>query len=169
MKNNSSFLVWFIHASPFILKTILLGLLGISLYASYTLLTSDPPGYCGEQKRFLTDEEFIEAAVHYEYPTGRMTIDGSEESLRTFYYKNPKCCHVDRKDKRSLFDKMIGGRYHVEVSLFYETNDAWRKRTRTIDRYYGNYLAIDTCGEVRETYYGMERGEEEISRILYNN
>lgn len=146
MKNNSSFLVWFIHASPFILKTILLGLLGISLYASYTLLTSDPPGYCAEQKRFLSDEEFIEIAVRNEASGGMMKINGSDASIVSFHAQHPDCCRVYR-ETQSFIEKILNA-YVVEVVMYYEVNEREFNTWPNEGEYYESYTEIGACGRV---------------------
>lgn len=157
MKKNSSLLVWFIHASPFILKTILLGLFGISLYVSYTFLTSDPPGYCGEQKRFLSDEEFIEIAVRDVHRSGRMKIDGADASIVSFHAQHPNCCRVYR-ETQSFIDGMLNT-YVVEVVMYYEVNDKELKAQPKEGAYYESYTKIGACGRAYGSI-GMRTGKE---------
>ena len=120
--------------------TIVVGLLGMVLYL---FITADPPGYCGEQKRFLSDAEFIEIAVRYEVNTKRMNIDGSDASIRMFHANYPNCCRVDRRDKRNIFNKMLII-YTVVVQVIYEVNDREFKETK--EKYYENNFLIDACG-----------------------
>lgn len=123
------------------IKLLLVCLLGVILY----LILSAPPGYCSEQKRFLSDEEFIEIAVRDEFNTGRMNIDGSDASIRTFHAKHPNCCHVDRKAARSFMDKLFGA-HVVVVQVIYEVNE--KNFNETKEKYYEDNLVIGTCGRM---------------------
>lgn len=157
MKKNSSLLVWFIHASPFILKTIILGWFGISLCAAYMFFTSDPPGYCGEQKRFLTEKEFIEIAVREEASRGMMKVDGSAASVSTFYAKHPNCCRTS-VEPQSFIDRILNI-YFVEAVMYYEVNDKELKARPKEGEYFESYLTINACGQVVQRF-GMRTGKE---------
>lgn len=131
-------------------KIGLLLILCFGLYALYVSIPSDTLGYCDKQKLFLTDEEFIEIAVRDEFRTGRMNVDGSEESFRAFHAMNSDCCSVDRSDRRNFLEKMIGASYSVEVLVAYEVNVEWLNRST--EKFYVNNLVINPCGDVLDTY-----------------
>ena len=121
--------------------TIVVSLLGMVLYL---FLTADPPGYCSEQKRFLSDEEFIEIAVRDEIK--KMNIDGSEESIRSFHAKHPDCCRVSRGGNKP----MGVSANDVIVRLVFEANERWSSATKT--KFYEDNLIIDPCGSVLDSY-----------------
>ena len=125
---------------------VVVGLLSIVVYL---FLTADPPGYCGEQKRFLSDEEFIASAVKYEATKRKMRIDGSDESVRNFHASHPDCCRVDRRDNRSLMDRILVT-YTVEVRLIYEVNEETinKMNKKYIEKYYDDHILIGACGRV---------------------
>lgn len=154
MKKNSSLLVWFIHASPFILKTIFLGFLGGLLYVAFI---SDPTGYCGEKKRFLSDEEFIEIALRDAYGSGRMKIDGSDASIVGAYAQHRNCCRVYRKTQ-SFIDRILNINV-VDILMYYEVNEKEFKTEPKDGEFYESHMRIGACGRVYESF-GMRTGRE---------
>lgn len=135
-------MITYIKENP-IKLIIVVGLLSIVLYL---FLTADPPGYCSEQKRFLPDEEFIEIAVRDEFNTGRMSIDGSDDSIRSFHAKHPNCCVVSRGGDKSMgidADNII-------VRLRFDVNQ--KRFNATKEKYYEDYLVISPCGIVLDSY-----------------
>ena len=136
-------MVTYLKKNP-IKLTIVVGLLGMVLYL---FITADPPGYCGEQKRFLSDAEFIEIAVRDEFNTRRMNIDGSEASISSFHAKYPNCCHVYRGGDKSMGISTDS----IVVHLVYEVNE--KRFNETKEKYYENNKVIGPCGgEVLDSY-----------------
>ena len=123
--------------------TIVVSLLGMVLYL---FLTADPPGYCSEQKRFLSDEEFIEIAVRWEFSTRRMNIDGSETSIQSFHAKHPECCRVSRGGNKPMGVHAN----NVVVRLIFEVSETRFKETN--EKYYDDSLIMSPCGEVLDSY-----------------
>jgi hypothetical protein len=137
---------------------IVLAVAGASLGLLYVFLPFRVSRYCGEQHHFLSDEEFIEAAVRNEVPRGRIAIDGSEASIRTFSAGNPKCCRVTRR-KVSFFERALGVDT-VDVDMYYRVNEATLKHQLGAE-YYGLHLAIDSCGRVLNSA-GMEMRKQYV-------
>ena len=125
---------------------IFLGLILIYL----TFITfADPPGYCAAQKRYISDEEFIQIAIR-ENKTS-MNIDGSEDSIRTFQEKNSDCCRVDRKQTQYFARFLSTTVNSVEVSLQFERNEK-NIRVQGGDKYHESIVIVDECGKELEVY-----------------
>lgn len=125
---------------------ILLGL--IFIYLAY-ITFADPPGYCATQKRYISDEEFIQIAVR-ENKTS-MNIDGSEESIRTFHVKNPDCCTVNRRQTQYSSRFLLTAVNSVEVFFQYELSAAKVARYPA-NKYYDAWTTIDVCGKPLEDW-----------------
>ena len=116
----------------------------------HTIIT-EPPGYCLAQKRYLSDEEFIQIAVRNNM--GAMKIDGSEESIRTFHAKNPQCCTVDRS-KTQYFSRFLSIELNgVDVYLNFERKEKTMAEHRgTTDKYYDAWVILDICGDISDNW-----------------
>jgi len=110
-------------------------------------------GYCVSQMRYLSDRELIESALRHEAAENKMLIDGSEESIRDFLQKHPRCCSVDRHPPtRIILDVMTGFNIsHVELN--YERRGT-PEQLMNWGRYHKNYIAVDACGPVLKPAYG---------------
>ena len=113
------------------------------IYLTYAIATAHPVGFCTMQQRFLSDDEFIEAAVRDRYRSGSMDIAGSAASIRAFRENNPKCCLIER-EKTSLLGRMLGSESGIKVTLKYALNP---KRIEK-NKYYESFLSLTPCGEV---------------------
>jgi hypothetical protein len=126
-----------------IISIVFVSMVGAVLYL---LFSADPPGYCRERSRFLSDEEFIETAVRNEVNGGMMRIDGTEPSIRAFHVNHPSCCRVKR-ERGSLFERMIRVNA-VTVDMYYEVNEKTLKARPLGGGYYEVHATIDACGRV---------------------
>ena len=103
--------------------------------STYVLLPRDPPGYCREQKRVISDKEFIELAIRR--VAGDMAIDGSEDSIRSYHANHPECCVVDTRGAKNGV---------IEVGLRFDSSEravrlgAGKRREQNI--------TMDVCGSV---------------------
>ena len=121
-------------------------LAGLGCFALYLIVPTSPAEYCREQKRFLSDEEFIETAVRNDVKGGMMKIEPSEASIRSFHADHPKCCRV-RRDVTSLVERTFG-LGSVQVDLYYEVNEKTLKERPLGGEYYEVHVSIGACGRV---------------------
>ena len=129
----------FYCAALSVISIAVIGYLGNRWYLSDT-------GYCFEQKRYLSDEEFIQIAVRSELQN--MNIDGSEESISTFQKKNPKCCSINREPSGKSFVNVMLNHTFVDVTLRYEKN---AKTFHKNEPFYQAFVSIHSCGKVLDT------------------
>lgn len=104
-------------------------------------------GYCFEQKRYLSDEEFIQIAVRSELQS--INIDGSEKSISTFQKRNPKCCSINREPSGMSFVNTVLNHTFVEVTLRYEKNAKTLFQKK--ESFYQAFVSIHSCGKVLDT------------------
>lgn len=131
-------------------RTFLISLVVISaiaIYPAYKLATLASPGFCDAQKRFFTDDEFIEIAIRDQLRYKKINIDGSETSIRGFRTKYPDCCAVQRRTDGSVLQKLTDFQ-EVLVHLKYEI----RREQIEINPYYEAYVVLGTCGRLIESY-----------------
>lgn len=120
-------------------------------------------GYCWEQKRWLSDEEFFISAIRHESNDNVHNIDGSnakrtkivdsDESARKFLQENPQCCVFGiggGLEEIGIFAKMLGISY-IDVDVQYELADNARTEGGKYD-YGAGYLSINSCGKVIDRY-----------------
>jgi hypothetical protein len=83
-----------------------------------------------------------------------MAIDASEVSIHDFLKNNPQCCQVNRyPDYRGMLDLLVGWNVpEIEVNFEMDPNrPAWRS-----NRYYKQFVAVNTCGKLIKTGRGIE-------------
>lgn len=124
-------------------------------------------GVCISQMRYWTDDELIEVAVrelaHTRYQSYKpMAVADSEASIQEFLKNNPQCCEVDRYPSyRGMLDLLVG--WNVpEIEVNYE-RDARRPATET-NRFYKQFVAVNTCGEVMKTGRGIDSATLETTK-----
>ena len=154
MKRNG-FELWFF-------RVILLIVLYIVLYTLYESVPSNTHYYCDQLNIYPSDEEYIEFAVRNE--SGRMNIDGSDKSFKTFHAMNPGCCDVGRGDDRSLLEKMFGKPRVVTVHLVYKVNQNETEESGT--KYYENVQEVDVCGNYMGTGGDGSLNERQFNTII---
>ena len=129
---------------------LLVGLLAIGWAAWWCGMNYT--GYCHAEGRYLSDEDFIQAAILGNISD--MNIDGSEESIRNFHTKNPTCCSVDRNSQMasSTLESLLGF-YYVVVEINYDIKkDNYNKlQTKKFD-FYRRYIEVTSCGNMGSTY-----------------
>ena len=126
------------------LVTIILIVMGGFYLFSRTF--AKPEGYCEEMQRFLTDEEFIQNAIHstWSYPEKRKPdIDGSPLSAKRFYKAHPHCCKIERRIAREQW----GQKWQAVVGMTYETKV--KDYSRSDPDQYVEFVVMDECGSVQ--------------------
>ena len=101
--------------------------------------TKRPPSpYCEKQSRFLSDEEFIYAAIkdadqRESFPLG---------TLKTYYEKNRECCTVDR-------NSFIDGRFFSGTDLTVRATvpDMNNRFGKGKDKFYEIEMHVTACGD----------------------
>ncbi len=139
------------------LKTyrLAIGLVCLAGFGFYLVISVEAAGYCGEKGRSLSDQEFMEIAVRSEIPSGKMQIDESDSSIRSFHVIHPHCCRVNRTASPFL-DRRLGINV-VEVDMYYRVNDQTLKKQLGAE-YYEEHFEISACGKVLRTYgTGIEK------------
>jgi len=107
--------------------------------------TSRLEGYCLKEKRFLTDEDFIQLAVRRalkDPPQLRPDIDGSELSIMSFSQEHPGCCRVTHEIKKSFF-----GNY-LRTSVVLEIKTKEKDSSRRSPSEYTTWTVMRECGEL---------------------
>jgi hypothetical protein len=104
-------------------------------------------GFCYRQGRYLSREEFLDAAVRANLarhgPQNQRTK--SYSSLADFYRLNPNCCAMHfwgHHFSAPIFVRLIG-LYMAVAEIFYRTNDA-----AGVDNFYRSFVFINACGDV---------------------
>lgn len=119
---------------------VVVGYLGNQWYLSGT-------GYCFEQKRYLSDAEFVQIAVNANME--KIDIDGSEESILNYQKKNPQCCSINREPRgESLLNVMFNHAY-VDVTLRYKKKKG--DPSSKEEPFYQAFVSIHSCGKVLDT------------------
>jgi hypothetical protein len=106
---------------------------------------STQPGYCNKQKRFISDEEFIQIAIKkaLKFPmTMRPDIDGSESSMRDL--KVNDCCKIGRYLAGNHWDDQ----WLARVGLKYKTKQKDYDRTNPDE--YVAFVVMDECGNYQD-------------------
>mgnify|MGYP000583693280 CR=1 FL=1 len=103
-------------------------------------------GYCWEQKRWLSDEEFLVNALMFESRSKKTLISYSDESARKFIKENPECYRFGRGGFGSvdMFSKIFGLAY-VYIEVEYKLAENWRDGS--LD-YGEGKLWLNSCGGV---------------------
>lgn len=114
-------------------------------------------GYCFPEWKYLSDEDFIQAAVRSNVRD--MDIDGSEESIKNFHAKHPKCCSVSRSYV-SWGERLWFGNY-VTVELNYKMKS--KIPTERKYMFYRQYLRMLQCGDAGSNYGETTKSLESVS------
>lgn len=133
------------------------GFLVLGLVLGYVIyvLRQSPAGYCAEQNRFISDEEFIYAVIPivqvYATNFNKRRTENSLFSNWDGYVPESKdvgCCKIDRRETYSLFNRMFGLQtVEVWVSpMFKKRPDHWSDGVR---------FSFDMCGELLDTDLGF--------------
>lgn len=129
---------------------VLMGM-GFLSYKVYKYFYPDIPGYCYSQKRFLSDEEFIQSALRRVLkgsPYSRPDIDGSEASIRNFHSDHPGCCQILRiaagkEPEGAAFSDI----WHVAVLMSFKSLEKFSPSSPAM---YTSYTVLNECGKVLE-------------------
>jgi hypothetical protein len=107
------------------------------------------PGFCVAQNRYLTDEDYIRIAIRDQFNSNLLNISGSEESVKEFHKKHPKCCGVNRQQDSVAILNKFNGQYVVDVEVHFEVKP---ERLPAKGPYYEGHALIHVCGEIDSTY-----------------
>lgn len=141
--------------------------LSLSIFAllaglwGYVYITADPPGYCREQKRYISDEEFVELAVREAFKDQRINIDGSDDSIKGFRAKHQNCCLVNGREDATIFNRTFHLQ-RVTVHFVFERKPEDISKYDSNDKYYESYVVFNICGIVLENY-GITTSIKEIA------
>lgn len=128
--------------------TALVGAVCLAAFLGYKYMTADPPGYCPDQKRVLSDEEFIYIALRGPFEHGQLKLDVSDTTVQTYYANHPKCCTVTKGDS-SLFGRGIFGYGFAAVSITYEMSaQEIIRRNEPTGTLYNDNTDITACGKI---------------------
>jgi hypothetical protein len=120
----------------------------LAAYLGYKYVTADPPGYCPEQKRVLSDEEFIYIAMRGTFESGQMKLDALGTSVQAYYANHPKCCSVTKGDS-SVFPSGIFNYAFAQASITYEMSAQEIIRMNAItETFYTQIVDITACGKI---------------------
>jgi hypothetical protein len=122
---------------------------------------SGNPGYCADQHRYLSDQEFMQIAIRRQVNSNRMEIDGSDASIRSFLENNPNCCRVDRDPEWLSFIDRLFGFYVVDVEVNFKVR---KDRQMTIGQFYEGHALIRSCGEIDSVYGSGTKTLKEITK-----
>lgn len=169
-------LVWSVPVGLYLKKHWVLGIF-LAAFLSYygTIAAYNYSGYCWEQKRWLSDEEFLLAMLGY-VSDGKSSQNikkgirstETKENLQKFLRENPECCSFTRGSvgMHSTIDwlnRATGSMYAAAV-VEYELPEAEKYvgKYNTFP-YYREYLTINACGETN-VEAGEKITEEEYRR-----
>ncbi len=105
-------------------------------------------GFCIEQGRWLSDEEFLLAMLGY---TEGDTIRNEER--KKHLKEHPECCSLYRgsigmSDPNFEFIDRIFGFPYASGTVEYKRSEEERRLSNWDDEYYRHYVSISTCGKV---------------------
>jgi len=132
---------------PIVLLAIVISI--TIVYKGYKYFYPDIPGYCYSQKRFLSDEEFIQLAVKEALTHSavlRPDIDGSEASIRNFSKHHPGCCQVHRFKPGTLpKGNAYADQWTAHVVMTFRRAE---KPNLSAPEMYNTFTILDVCGHV---------------------
>lgn len=124
------------------------------LYFIYALKQS-PAGYCEEQNRYISDEEFIYAVIPvvqvYATSFNKKRTENSLFSDWDGYVPESKdvdCCIIDRQETYSIFNRILG----------LQTVEVWVSpgfKKRPAQRSNAIRFSFNVCGELLDTDLGF--------------
>jgi hypothetical protein len=121
-----------------------------AILAHHMTLTS--AHYCRSQGRYLSDAEFIAAALRQESDIGRLPLKDRE----SLHLQQPGCCRVNRRSDTGWFDHLIGHDY-VFVELTYELGEE-RARLMNASKC-KSQVSVSSCGIGLESHgYAVRDG-----------
>ena len=100
-------------------------------------------GYCFAQDKYLSDPDFVRAAVRYS--AGEIAnVEDSDSSARAFIDSHPACCKVDKTTQLTSgwFSRVLGS-YWIGVEMTYEVRPD--RATKTGNRNYWRYVQLNAC------------------------
>ncbi|MEZ5691988.1 MAG: hypothetical protein R3D71_10055 [Rickettsiales bacterium] len=125
-------------------------------------------GFCIEQGRWLSDEEFLLAMLGY---TEGDTIRNEER--KKFLRENPECCRLYRGDTGMVsnidwLNRITGSIYASgEVDSKLPDTEIWYGTNPPLD-YYRRYITLDTCGKSYSKFSDkITKQDSELSYEIY--
>lgn len=100
--------------------------------------------YCFEQRRKLTDKEYLSIVLNSLLKSGLMQTHSWDNMVDTYLAHHPDCCGVHRND--DLFDSA------VVVEITYEmSNEGKKYYAASKDTHYIDLSGLTACGEYLES------------------
>lgn len=137
-------------------------------------------GYCWEQNRWLSDEEFL-LAIAEKAEVGKVLQDIkkekgniSKEDIKNFLKENPECCIFTRGYTEKIDGEIIGfisrisGFNYASAQVEYKRTDEDRKMNGWDEDYYQESLSVDACAKITFTS-GWAINKDEYGRAYLRN
>jgi hypothetical protein len=108
-------------------------------------------GFCYSQRRYLSADELIAAAIKDNLKRHSSQSDNFRSkiytSLEEFFRQNPDCCEVSRWNVPFGPPLLLRafGVYSAIVDIVYRINDAGG-----VDNFYGSLTLVNSCGAILE-------------------
>lgn len=114
----------------------LLAYAGLRGYRNYS-------GYCFAQARYLSDADFMRAAVRYN--AYQIYVDDRVNAASAFVASHPECCQVDRTSHLTSgwFARLLGF-YWIVVNIAFDVRPDLV--TKSENRKYQGYVELNACG-----------------------
>ena len=115
---------------------------GLLTYAGYRGYRNYS-GYCFAQGRYLSDADFVRAAVRYN--AHEISLGDRDNAVSAFVASHPECCQVDKTSHlTSVWLARLRGIYWIGVDLAYEVRPDWA--TKSGNRNYRRHVELNACG-----------------------
>ena len=136
------------------------------------ILSLNYTGFCYRELRYLSDEEFLIAAISYEASKGNMIIiNTSEKSARSFLKVYPNCCSLERHNHWILASPIerFFGFYFLVVDIRYALNEGALAQAPNDGRYYNAHIGIHACGNILKSIGIRQDGRYTRKSFLERN
>lgn len=145
--------------------SLLLCVVAFGTYATFKVVTTDAPGYCRAQGRYIEDAEFVTATIaiverdmELTDPAGpggkREKRKNTRSSYRDWDFdaESRNCCYVQRKDTFPIVWRMFG---FQQVVVFINP------KTHTLPVVGSDHQLLffwDVCGKLMDSFIGLPDG-----------
>lgn len=122
---------------------------GLLTYAGYRGYRNYS-GYCFAQGRYLSDADFVRAAVRYN--AHEISLGDRDNAVSAFVASHPECCQVDKTSHlTSGWFARVLGIYWIVVDIAFDARPDWAPKSK--NRKYQTYVELNACG-VRGNMFG---------------
>ena len=111
-----------------------------------------PYYYCVDEKKFLSDEDFIVKAIWVDIDKFKFEKEkiSNEEFARSFHLNHPGCCSVTRHSETPFGNIFNTDRVVVEI-LFERREFSFDEKSEE-KKYYRDQITLSACGKKHEIY-----------------